>query len=94
MIIDFSAEWCVACKELEALTFPHPEVLELRSKFTLLKFDATEDSPELSKMQEKYKILGLPTLVFINAQGKVLEDLTLTGFEDGPAFAERMRKAL
>ena len=94
IIIDFSAEWCVACKELEALTFPHPEVLELSSKFTLLKFDATEDSPELSKMQEKYKILGLPTLVFINAQGKVLEDLTLTGFEDGPAFAERMRKAL
>lgn len=93
-IIDFSAEWCVACKELEALTFPHPQVLKLSSQFELLKFDATEDSEKLNELREKYNVLGLPTIVFISAKGKVLEELTLTGFEEGPEFAKRMNSAL
>lgn len=94
VIIDFFAEWCVACKELEMLTFPVPEVKELSKKFALLKFDATEDSEELVRLKKKYKILGLPTLLFIDADGEVKEDLTLTGFEEAEPFAERMRKTL
>ena len=94
VIIDFWAEWCVACKELEKLTFPQPEVQNHAKKFLLLKFDATEDSPQLAELKLRYNVLGLPTIIFIGRDGVVRTDLTLTGFEDAPSFAARMQKVL
>lgn len=94
VIIDFSAEWCAACHELEELTFPAPSVADMTSGFVWLKFDATEPSPELERLQKLYDIQGLPTVVFYDSEGKRRDDLVLTGFEDGRAFAERMKIAL
>lgn len=93
-IIDFSAEWCVACKELEQYTFPDPEVRKLGDQFVLMKFDATEDSPQLEALRERYQVLGLPTLIFVDRSGEIRKELTLTGFEKADAFAKRMRQVL
>lgn len=94
VIIDFHAEWCEACKELDRYVFTDPKVKELGKRFDLYKFDATEDSPELEKLREKFKIVGLPWVVFLDRDGKWMEDLTLAGFEEAPAFIERLNKAL
>ena len=92
VIIDFYADWCAACVEMDQLTFVKKPVIDESEKFVMLKVDATSPFDELADWQAQYKVYGLPTMIFINAQGEVQEDLTLTGFEEAPLFLERMKK--
>jgi thiol:disulfide interchange protein DsbD len=94
VIIDFSAEWCLACHELEAYTFSDAIVGAASKDFVLLKFDATEDSPELDILKKKYGILGLPTILFFDRKGEWKSDQTLTGFEKAPEFLKRMHAVM
>lgn len=94
IFIDFYADWCAACIELEEKTYVHPEVAELAKQFVAFQFDATSDSDELQKLKEMFDIKGLPTVLFIDKKGTWVKDLTLTGFEEGPQFLERMKKSL
>ncbi|MCM2281917.1 MAG: protein-disulfide reductase DsbD [Bdellovibrionaceae bacterium] len=94
VLIDFYADWCAACKELEELTFPDERVRDLSEKFALLKIDATEDSDEIRRLKQKYGVIGLPTMIFYDTSGTIRADLTVTGFEDAETFSGRMRTAL
>ncbi len=94
VIIDFYADWCVACVEMDQLTFNKQEVMELSKEFVMLKIDATLPSKQINEWQKIYKVYGLPTMIFIDDKGKIREDLVLTGFEEAPEFAERMKKVL
>jgi thiol:disulfide interchange protein DsbD len=91
VIIDFSADWCAACKELEKFTYTDTSVRKTGEAFELLAVDATEESSTLNELKNNYKIVGLPTLIFIDRDGNVQEDLTLIGFEEPPAFVKRMQ---
>ncbi len=93
VMIDFSASWCAACKELEAFTFSGPGVSAvLKERFELLKIDLTETTPDW--LQERYGIVGLPLVLFIDAEGKERSDLRLTGFEPAEPFSQRLERAL
>lgn len=93
VIIDFRAEWCAACKELEQFTFSNKKFEKAAEQdFVLLKFDATSDSPALEKMKAKYNIVGLPWVVFISKSGVWQSDLTLTAYEDVDPVLDRMHK--
>jgi thiol:disulfide interchange protein DsbD len=94
VIIDFKADWCAACKELEQKTFTKDKFKELSKNFGLLYVDATEMTPEVTKTTESFGVIGLPTIIFIGKDGKVRDELTLTGFEEIEAFSQRMEKAL
>ncbi len=94
IIIDFFAEWCVACHELEEKTFSHGSVADQLTQFVLLRFDATKDSEKLQQLKAKYKIQGLPTVLFYSSKGEWLESLNLTQFEDANKFKERLNKIL
>jgi len=92
IIIDFWADWCASCHELEQFTFTNPQVKELSKSFALLKFDATKDSKDLRDLKIRYNIQGLPTVLFYNADGLWLSGLTLTNFEPAPNFLKRLEK--
>ncbi len=94
VLIDFFAEWCAACKELEHTTFPDSRVQAFGDNYVFLKIDATEDSPELQRLKKKYSVVGLPTLIIYDVSGKRRDDLTLTGFEEPEPFAARLQRAL
>ncbi|NOZ56908.1 MAG: protein-disulfide reductase DsbD [Calditrichaeota bacterium] len=95
VIIDFSADWCVACKELEHETFVDPQVVELSKRFVTLRADLTHyGSPLSKKLRERFQIRGLPTVVFLRPDGSEIADLRVIGFIPGSDFAKRMQKAL
>jgi thiol:disulfide interchange protein DsbD len=93
VIVDFWAEWCAACHELEEHTFTDQRVRALAENFVLLKFDATSENEELKALKKKYNIQGLPTVLFINPHGVWIDALTLTQFEKPEDFVKRMGKA-
>jgi thioredoxin:protein disulfide reductase len=95
IFIDFYADWCAPCKELDQYTFAAPEVVELSKKFIMLKADLTSaDDPAIEKLIEKYQARGVPTLLFLKPDGEELKDLRGTGFETKEAFLLKMKRAL
>jgi len=87
VIIDFYADWCIPCKELDALTFSDPEVIKVSEEFETYKADLTESlSPEVEQLREKYKIVGVPTVLILNSNGEEVE--RITGFVTAEEFLE------
>ena len=85
MIIDFYADWCIPCKELDAMTFTDPKVIEQSKKFNTLKADMTKSlSDEVSALRNKYNIVGVPTVLIINSKGQEVQ--RITGFVNSNEF--------
>lgn len=91
VIIDFFADWCGACVELEEKTFSTDAFMEATKDYYLLRVDATEHFEGLDGLQKKYEVYGLPTIIFINGKGEFRKDLSLTGFEDPDTFLKRLK---
>jgi thioredoxin:protein disulfide reductase len=91
VLIDFGAEWCTACKELEHETFPDPGVRTEAQRFVTIRVDATDDDdPKIKALSEKYKVVGLPTVIMLDKDGK--EIVRLNEFVKPPKFLEAMKK--
>lgn len=85
VIIDFYADWCIPCKELDAITFSDPKVIELSKSFVTLKADMTKSlSPEVSALREKYKVVGVPTVLLLDKNGNEVN--RITGFLSAEEF--------
>jgi thioredoxin:protein disulfide reductase len=95
VFIDFYADWCAPCKELDKYTFSSPEVVSLSKNFLMLKVDLTSaDDPQTEALTKKYQLKGFPTLVFLKPDGTEISELRATGFEPKEAFLARMKQAL
>lgn len=90
VMLDLYADWCVACKEFEAITFKDAEVLARMNKIVLLQADVTKSDAVDVALLEKYHVLGLPTLLMFNEQGEPREDLRVTGFMGPKEFAAHL----
>ena len=85
IIIDFYADWCIPCKELDALTFSDPEVIKALSEFNSYKVDMTKTmSDETALIREKFKIIGMPTVLLIDSKGEEIH--RITGFLNAEEF--------
>ena len=93
-IVDFTADWCAACKELEHYTYTDPAVIQCSAEFERIMFDATATTDEFTALQERYGIKGLPAVFFVCPDGEVLDEITLKGFEAADRFLEKMNAAL
>ncbi len=80
ILIDFGAEWCEACHELETRVFTDPRFREKLKSFVPLMIDVTDDSDEKNRIMDRYGIRSLPTLVFIDRDGRVLSQPRIVGY--------------
>jgi thiol:disulfide interchange protein DsbD len=93
VVIDFSADWCLPCKELDHQTFNQPEVIDAARDIVPLKADLTQHgSPEVRALRRKFDIRGVPTIVFIDAAGRERANLRAVEFIDKEEFLSRLSK--
>ncbi len=87
VMIDFYADWCAQCKELDKYTYTDPEVVEMSNKFNNIKVDLTKEN---SAITDKFDIKGLPVVIFMNSDGKEIKELRVTGFLKPEEFMKKL----
>jgi thiol:disulfide interchange protein DsbD len=93
VLLDFTAEWCAVCKELETRTFPHPEVVRQSREFVPIRVDATDAAaPQVRALQQRYDVVGLPTVLFLTPDGEPIPGERLTEFVSPEALLARMER--
>lgn len=88
VMLDLYADWCVACKEFEKYTFTNPKVKSKMAEMVVLQVDMTQNSPDNTAFMQKFQVLGLPTILFFDENGKELTEKRVTGFLDANAFLD------
>ncbi len=91
VFIDFMADWCIPCKELDKFTFSDAEVVEMSRGFVMLKVDLTSSSDPVSqRLKNRFSVKGVPTLIFLQGDGTEALGLREVGFIEKDAFLEKM----
>lgn len=90
VMLDFYADWCVSCKEMEHLTFTKPAVRQALANFVLLQADVTANNADDQALLKQYGLFGPPATLFFNAAGQEQRALRLVGFEDATKFVARL----
>ncbi len=91
-MVDLYADWCVACKEFEKYTFSDVSVRKALSSLQLLQANVTANSASDNALLKRLQVLGLPTILFFDANGKEIPDSRVTGFLDASEFHTHLQK--
>lgn len=95
VIIDFTADWCVPCREMERRTFSSPPVIAKAKQFSTLQVDLTHSTrPKTRSLMERYRIKGVPTVIFLDRRGEEIEGLRFHEVIKPEEFLKRMERAL
>ena len=86
VVVDFYADWCVACLELEKYTFTHENIRPLLEKFTLIKIDVSEHNQNNQELMQRFNVFGPPSLIFFNSKGQEMPQLQRNGFVNHENF--------
>jgi len=93
VMLDFYADWCVSCKEMERFTFSDPEVKARLAGMTLLQADVTANSPADRELLKRFRLFGPPGIVFFDASGREIPGLRVIGFQPADRFLETLALA-
>ncbi|MBU0720644.1 protein-disulfide reductase DsbD [bacterium] len=92
ILLDFSAKWCTACKELEEVTFADENVKAKMAEFVLIKADVTDNGENEKALSKKYGVFGPPAILFIDETGEVMQAKTIIGFIPPDEFLTHLNK--
>jgi thioredoxin:protein disulfide reductase len=92
VMLDFWASWCVACKELEEITFKDEEVIKKLQGFTLLKADVTANSDDDKALQIMFGVVGPPALIFWDKDKNIVKSSKIVGYKNPKEFLEIINK--
>lgn len=92
VMLDFYADWCISCKELEGITFKDPLVLAKLSEFTLLKADVTKNTNDDKAMQKRFSVVGPPALIFWDKESKEIKASQIVGYKNAEEFLSIVNK--
>lgn len=91
VILDYYADWCVACKEMEIRTFADSRVKKLLQDYNLIRVDISNNNNASQLLQQKYGIIAPPSLVFIDKKGNSIEKYKTVGFIDGDKLLQNLK---
>jgi len=93
VMLDFYADWCVSCKEMESQTFVDPAVRGKLDKAVLLRADVTANSADDQALLKRFHLFGPPGIILFDAQGREIESTRIVGFQDAARFSASLAAA-
>ena len=94
VLLDFYADWCISCKEMEINTFANPQVSQELKQFVLLQADVTANSPENQALLKRFGLFGPPGILIFNQRSQEQKDQRIIGYMPPQRFIERLQKLL
>jgi thiol:disulfide interchange protein DsbD len=92
VLLDFYADWCISCKEMEVSTFANPEVSKQLKQFVLLQADVTKNSADNQALLKRFGLFGPPGILIFNVASQEQKDQRVIGFMPPQRFMERLKK--
>jgi len=86
ILLDFAAEWCTSCKELDEVTFSNAAVQEKLKEYVLIRADVTKNTDDEKALSKKYGVFGPPAVLFFNTKGELMPAKTIVGFVQPSEF--------
>jgi thiol:disulfide interchange protein DsbD len=93
-MLDFYADWCITCKEMERFTFSDPRVRAKLRDAVLLQADVTRNTPEDAALLKRFNLFGPPAILFFDRQGREVPGVRVVGFQNADAFLATLEKAM
>lgn len=93
VVLDFYADWCVSCKEMERYTFTDPTVRSKLASALLLKADVTANNEADRELLKRFNLFGPPGTIFFNSKGKEVRSARIAGFQDSQRFLQTLKTA-
>lgn len=94
VMLDFYADWCVSCREMERFTFTDPGVAQRMAGMLLVQADVTANNADDRALLKRFRLFGPPGIMFFEPGGKELPDARVVGFQDAKRFTESLDKVL
>jgi thiol:disulfide interchange protein DsbD len=91
VMLDFYADWCISCKEMERFAFSDAEIKAKLKPVLLLQADLTANNEADQAMLKRYGLFGPPGILFFDTQGKELSDFRVTGYQDAEQFLKTLQ---
>ena len=92
IMLDFYADWCVSCKEMERFTFADPAVQAKLAGFTLLKADVTANNADDKALLARFGLFGPPGIIFFGPDGKEISGIRVVGYQEAASFLRTLDK--
>jgi len=93
VMLDFYADWCVSCKEMEHFTFSDPAVKKQLDGMLLLQVDVTANTAEHKALLKRFSLFGPPGIIFFDAQGREIKGLRVIGYQNAERFLKTLSYA-
>ncbi|MDC0182875.1 protein-disulfide reductase DsbD [Nitrosomonadales bacterium] len=93
IMLDFYADWCIACLEYEKFTFSDPDIIKLMESFELIQVDVTQNTNEHQILLKEFDLFGPPGIIFFNSKGNEIKPLRTIGFKNAKDFSKILVRA-